>query len=160
MLTPSGNLQDWIDNQNSQVRSQSRVNIEVWEYASSTLTRKVVLSNDKIESYSISESSSILGFQTPSVNINFTIFKDGTTEFLINQGNFILIYYEYFINGSWRAVQKGAYEISKTTIQNNGLVAKYEAKILGYRGLESQWILFIKNERANTRTIFWLCIKL
>ena len=141
MLTPTGNLQEWIDNQKAQVRSESDIIIEVWRYLNGTLSKLQTLDKKNIESYSINESASIVGFRNQSTNITFTVFKDGTTENNIKQGYFILICYRFYFGNSYSDVQKGFYEISKATVQNNGLVAKYEAKDMCYKLLESEWTL-------------------
>lgn len=137
MLTPTGNLQDWINNQNKQVRSESDIKIEVFSHSGGTCSLETTLTKQNIESYSISESNSILCFQTPMIDINFKVFKDGTTEYLIKQGYFIRISYGYKINNSWSWVEKGVYEISKAKVQNNGLTAEYQANFLRYGALES-----------------------
>jgi hypothetical protein len=139
MLTPTGNLQDWIDNQNRQLRSESDIKIEVFSHSQSTCTLETTLTKKNLQNFNISESGSVLGFETPSVNISFTMFKDGVNENLISIGSFIRISYGYLINGSWSWVEKGVYEISVAKVQNNGLTAQYQAKFLRYQALEQEW---------------------
>lgn len=139
MLVPSGNLQEWIDNQNKNLRSESDIKIEVFSHSQSTCTLETTLTKKNLQNFNISESGSVLGFETPSVNISFTMFKDGVNENLISIGSFIRISYGYLINGSWSWVEKGVYEISVAKVQNNGLTAQYQAKFLRYQALEQEW---------------------
>ena len=139
MLVPSGNLQEWIDNQNKNLRSESDIKIEVFSHYQGTCTLQTTLTKKNLQNFNINESASVLGFETPSVNISFTMFKDGVNENLISIGSFIRISYGYLINGSWSWVEKGVYEISVAKVQNNGLTAQYQAKFLRYQALEQEW---------------------
>jgi len=134
MLHPS-NEQGWIENQKQQVRSESDILINVYDRREVIHTR-TSLTKKKLESFSIRQNCSALGFSLPESEINFTFFKDGTTENYIDVGDVINIYYRYKINNEWVSINAGVFEISKFTIQNNGLVAKVEAKTLGYKLLE------------------------
>lgn len=136
MLTPTGNLQEWIDNQNKQLRSESDIKIEVFSHTGNVCSLLTTLTKGNFESFNIQETVSALSFEVPQTNISFKVFKNGTIENTIKNGHFIRISYGYLINGSWSWVVKGVYEISKATVQNNGLTADYEAKILRYKLLE------------------------
>lgn len=128
MLNPTGNLQQWLDNNRSQVRSESYIEFEI--YWNEPAYRSIVLYKKDIINFKYKTSGKVDNSELFSRELTFEIEKQKNID--IPLGAIIIARVGFQLGGYGRYVVLGQLELKEKEQKANGITDKYTFKNKGW----------------------------